>query len=162
MSDEAKLYPVYFKLVDLLKHNNARFREVSHQIEGKSEKVAALRGSTLQQGAKAMVLKVGKKYVLAVLSSSLRVDMQKVASAMNEKKASFASMEDAEKLSGCKMGAVPPFCFNNDLILIVDSSILKVPEIAFNAARLDRSIFLNTEDYIRITKPIVTEIAQSN
>ena len=151
---------IYLKLIDLLKRNNASFREVSHESEGRSDRVASLRGSSVEQGAKAMVLQAENKFVLAVIPGNLKVDFKKVAEAVNEKKATLASIEDAKELTHCEIGAIPPFVFNNKITLVVDISITKFDEIAFNAARLDRSIFLKTSDYLRIAKPIIKHITK--
>lgn len=45
------------------------------------------------------------------------------------------------------------------LELIVDPSLCDVPELDFNAARLDRSVALNTQDYLRLAAPRIARIA---
>lgn len=158
-------YPVYEQLVELLKGNNASFREVDHPAAGRSEEVAAARGTTLQQGAKAMVVyapitKKLKRYYLAVLPSDLKIDFAKFANAVGQQKISFAHPDAAKKMTGCDMNTVPPFSFNSDLQLVVDRKLKGEVEIAFNAARLDRSIILNTEDYLRITGVDLSDISE--
>ena len=56
--------------------------------------------------------------------------------------------------TACVFGAIPPFSFHPDLRLIADPLLFdRYPEIAFNAGQLDKSIILNTEDYLRIARP---------
>ena len=55
-------------------------------------------------------------------------------------------------------GTILPFSFHPELELIVDPGLLKHPEIYFNAARLDRSLALNTEDYVRLAEPRILPI----
>jgi hypothetical protein len=43
--------------------------------------------------------------------------------------------------------------FSAELELIADRSLLEVDELFFNAARLDRSVALSTEDYVQIAAP---------
>lgn len=50
-------------------------------------------------------------------------------------------------MSGSVSGTIPPFTFHPELRFIVDPELLSHPEIVFNAARLDRSLALNTQDY---------------
>jgi Ala-tRNA(Pro) deacylase len=71
----------------------------------------------------------------------------------------FASPEIAEELSGAPTGAVLPFSFHASLELIVDPALLESDEIYFNAARLDRSMALNTQAYIVVAKPRLAPIA---
>jgi Ala-tRNA(Pro) deacylase len=53
---------------------------------------------------------------------------------------------------------VLPFSFHPDLELVVDPALLQVPELFFNAGRLDRSMALVTEDYLRVARPRVEPI----
>ena len=69
-------------------------------------------------------------------------------------KASLASPAEVDTLTACVFGAIPPFSFHPDLRLIADPLLFdRYPEIAFNAGQLDKSIILNTEDYLRIARP---------
>lgn len=100
------------------------------------------------QGAKAMLCTVKGVvgHVLAVLPGDQRVDFKKVGQTVGGQKASLANAEQAQQLTGCVMGAVPPFALVDGVRLVVDPSLLeRYDEIAFNAGRLDRSIVLNSQ-----------------
>lgn len=71
----------------------------------------------------------------------------------------FASKEKAEALAGSPSGTILPFSFHRDLELVVDPALLEHGEIFFNAARLDRSMALSMQDYLRIAQPRVHSIA---
>jgi len=155
---------VFEKLVELFDRENAKYRVVEHEPEGRSDLVAAVRKTTVSQGAKAIVCKIksdtGERIVLAVLAGDKRLDIKAVARHVGGKKGSFAPSELAEELTGCKIGAIPPICFDGRLKLLVDKDFLdKEVEIAFNAGRLDRSIIMDTKDYIRVASPSVEKIA---
>ena len=72
---------------------------------------------------------------------------------------SFASTDKAEALAGSVSGTILPFSFTPELELVVDPGLLRHPEIYFNAARLDRSLALDTKDYIRLANPRIVPIA---
>jgi Ala-tRNA(Pro) deacylase len=150
---------IFDKLIKLLKDNNAKYRLVFHEIAGKSKEVSEIRGSSLEQGAKAMVLKTKDKYILAVLAAHLKLDLKKTSDILSQK-VSFASPEEVKEITGCYIGSVPPFSFDDRLTLLVDESITKVDEIAFNAGRLDASIFLDSRDYLEITKAKIADISK--
>ena len=153
---------MFDRLNELLLHENARFRVINHPAEGTSEKVAAIRGTLPGQGAKAMLCEVKALpdvLILAVLSGNRKVDFKKLGQAVGGKKASLVSPELAVKLTGCVMGAVPPFSFWPNVKLVVDPKLLdEHEEIAFNAGRLDTSMVLNAEDYRRIAAPLMAII----
>ncbi|HVF24958.1 MAG TPA: YbaK/EbsC family protein, partial [Anaerolineales bacterium] len=71
----------------------------------------------------------------------------------------MAQREKAQALTGCVIGAIPPFSFNEDLQVLADPIIQENAEVVFNAGRLDRSIFMDLADYIRIAKPQLVKIA---
>nr|WP_152992308.1 hypothetical protein [Nonomuraea pusilla] len=56
-------------------------------------------------------------------------------------------------------GTVVPFAHHPDLELVVDPGLLRVPEIFFDGARLDRPIAVVTDDYVRAASPRVAPIA---
>ena len=57
------------------------------------------------------------------------------------------------------MGAVPPFSLNPELAVVVDEELLANETLFFNAGRLDRSMELDTRDWIAVAKPRVARIA---
>ncbi|MFZ6688135.1 YbaK/prolyl-tRNA synthetase associated domain-containing protein [Undibacterium sp. SXout11W] len=148
---------MFEKLKTSLLANNARFKEIHHPSEGNSEKVAAVRGTEVGQGAKAMLCRAKEDenlLVLAVLPGDRKLDFKKLAQAIPCKKITLAPPEVATEKTGCVIGAIPPFSFSSDIRLIVDPDLLaRYEEIAFNAGRLDTSIVLNTQDYVRIAQP---------
>ncbi len=154
----------YSQLIAFLDQRGARYRLIDHAPEGRTEVVSPMRGNTLSQAAKCIVLmvKIGKKitkYVLGVVPGDARVDLNAVKALMGGTYISFASPDIAEKLAGSVAGTILPFSFNPELELIVDPSLLESDEIYFNAARLDRSMALKTSDYVALAKPRLERIA---
>ncbi|MBW5252862.1 YbaK/EbsC family protein [Streptomyces poriferorum] len=152
------------QIIDILDREKARYRIVEHMAEGRSEEVSAVRGTMVSQGAKALVCRVkgiDSPAVLAVLAGDRRADLKKIVAAVEGKKGGFAPSELAEQLTGCAIGAIPPLWLSGDgLPVIADADFLAAhEEIAFNAGRLDRSVVMATEDYVRIVEPAVASIA---
>jgi len=154
---------IFGRIVSLLDEGQARYRVIEHEPEGRSEHISRIRGNLPSQAAKAMVVAVktreGRRFALAILPGDRRVDFAAIAAALGGSKASFAQPAEAKRLTGCDMGAVPPFSFSDALALIVDPDLLRHEEIAFNAGRLDRSMFLATRSYLAIVKPRLVRIA---
>lgn len=154
---------MYTRLIALLDQHGAQYRLIDHAPEGRTELVSAMRGNTLSQAAKCIILmvKLGKKvtrYVLAVVPGDAKVDLQAVKALMQGTYVAFASTEIAERLAGSVTGTVLPFSFSSELEVIVDPTLLENDEIYFNAARLDRSMALATKDYLAIASPRLLRI----
>lgn len=159
MADDA-----YARLIALLDDAGARYRLIDHAPEGRTEVVSPLRGNALAQAAKCLVamVKIGKKrtrYVLAVVPGDVRVDLNAIKALFGGTYVSFASRDVAERLAGSVAGTILPFSFAEELELIVDPALLANEEIFFNAARLDRSMALNTMDYRALARPRLERIA---
>ena len=155
---------VFDRLVALLRDAKARFRVIEHEAEGRSEKISVIRGNRPEQAAKAMVLDVrggggGKRTVLAILPGNRKLDFDAVAALFEARKCGFASPQSAQALTGCAMGAVPPFSLNPDLSVVVDEDLLANQTLFFNAGRLDRSMELDTRDWIAVARPRIARIA---
>ena len=158
--------PVYLQLVGLLDEQGARYRVIEHPAAGKSEEVARIRGTEVGQGAKAMACKLRMpegppQHVLAVLAADRQLDLAALAACRGAKRASLMSPQEIAMLTGCVLGAIPPFSFHAGLELVADPELFaRFAEIAFNAGRLDASIVLAADDYLRIARPRMAEIRQ--
>lgn len=155
----------YDTLIGLLDGRGAHYRIIDHPPEGRTELVSAMRGHDPAQAAKCIIVmvKLGKKtkrWVLAVVPGDVRVDLGAVKELLGGTYASFAAPDAAERLSGSVSGTILPFSFDAELELIADPAVLGHEEIFFNAARLDRSLALDTADYSAIARPRLEPIAQ--
>lgn len=155
---------VFDRLVDLLNNAKARFRVIEHEPEGRSEAISVIRGNRPDQAAKAMVLDLrggggGKRHVLAILPGNRKLDFSAVATLFEARKCGFASPDTAQALTGCVMGSVPPFSLDPALAIVVDQDLLANGTLFFNAGRLDRSMELDTKDWLAVAQPRIAKIA---
>lgn len=96
--------------------------------------------------------------MLAAIAGEARLDLGSVKALLGGTYAGFAATEKAEELAGSVTGTVLPFSYSPQLELLADPGLLGRPIMYFNAARLDRSIELSTEDYVRLASPRVAPI----
>lgn len=158
MTDDVIGTGTHQQLITLLTEQGACFRVMEHEAVGKCEAVSEIRGTDLRQGAKALVCKVKgngvKKHVLAILAADLQADLSQLASHFGGLKASLASPAEVDALTACVFGAIPPFSFHPDLALVADPLLFeRFDEIAFNAGLLEKSVIMDTQDYLRIARP---------
>ncbi|WP_378729522.1 YbaK/EbsC family protein [Nocardia brasiliensis] len=154
---------LYERLIGDLNAAGARYRLIDHAPEGRTELVSAMRGHDVAAAAKCLIVmvKIGKKqtrHVLAVVPGHARLDLQAVKALHEGTYVAFASKEKAEQLAGSVSGTVLPFSYHPELEVIADPALLTVPELYFNAARLDRSLAVATEDYLRVAAPRIAPI----
>lgn len=155
---------VHEELKSLLTREGAVFRVIEHPAEGRTEYITQIRGNRLEQAIKSLVVQVRMSrkenlYCLANVPGDCRLDLESIRAHFNAESAAMAPREKAQSLTGCVLGAIPPFSFNESLILLADPLIRENEEVVFNAGRLDRSIFMRLEDYERIAAPQWVRIA---
>jgi Ala-tRNA(Pro) deacylase len=144
------------RIFSLLDSEQCRYEVIRHVPMGETVSASRLRGHDLREAAKSLVLEAtdrdGKtrRYYLAVVPGHRRVDLKFLRSVLNAKNVQFAPEEKAKELTGCVMGAVPPFTFHKDLRVMLDMTLMEVDRLVFNAGELDVSVAMPTQDYLRI------------
>lgn len=155
---------IHKQLCDLLDREGATYRVIEHEPEGRTEVIAKIRGNRIEQSIKSIVVQVrlNRKeniYCLANVPGDCRIDFAGIKRHFHADSVAFASREKAQELTGCAIGAIPPFSFNDQLQVLADPFIQQNEDVVFNAGSLERSIFMNLDDYLRIAKPQITQIA---
>jgi Ala-tRNA(Pro) deacylase len=155
---------IHKQLCDLLDREGATYRVIEHEPEGRTEVIAKIRGNRIEQSIKSIVVQVrlNRKeniYCLANVPGDCRIDFAGIKRHFHADSVAFASREKAQVLTNCVIGAIPPFSFNDQLQVLADPLIQGNEEVVFNAGRLDRSIFMKLDDYLRIANPQITQIA---
>jgi Ala-tRNA(Pro) deacylase len=155
---------IHQQLCDLLDREGAHYRVIEHEPEGKTELIARIRGNRIEQSIKSIVIQVRQKkketiYCLANVPGDCRIDFDGIKRYFNADSAAFASREQAQELTSCLIGSIPPFSFSDQLLVLADPLIQENEEVVFNAGRLDQSIFMKLKDYLRIAKPQLVKIA---
>jgi Ala-tRNA(Pro) deacylase len=159
------LKDIHEHLRALLDREEAVYRVIEHEPEGRTEVIAKIRGNRIEQSIKSMVLQIRLNrreniYCLANIPGDCRVDFEAVKSHFQADSVAFAKREKAQELTGCTIGAIPPFSFSERLQLLADPLIQQNEEVVFNAGRLDQSIMMRLSDYIRIARPQLVPIAR--
>lgn len=149
---------IHQQLCALLDGEGAVYRVVEHVPEGRTELIARIRGNRLEQAIKSIVVQVRinkkeNRYCLANVPGDRRVDLDAIRAHFGAAGTGVATRDRAEALTGCVIGAIPPFSFNPQLMVLADPLLRENEEVVFNAGRLDRSIFMRSEDYVRIARP---------
>src|SRR5215831_15965060 len=124
---------VFDRLEALLHHQAVEFTVLRHEPVFTSEQAATVRGTTLSSGAKALVLKAGDSFVLAVLPADRKLDSKKARDALGVKGLRFATKEEVEQLTGLQPGSIPPFGSLFGLKTHCDPSLGENESINFNA-----------------------------
>jgi len=139
--------------VTLLRSEGVDFQLVHHDAVTTSAEAAAVRGTELCSGAKAMLVKAKAGFVLAVLAADRKVNWKLLAPLVDDKGARFANDDELRTATGLTKGAVPPLGVLFGLRTLYDRSLLEVESVNFNAGTHTDSIAMSAGDVIRIETP---------
>jgi len=151
---------LFEKIVDALNKEKILYKILEHKAVYTSQEAAQVRGTQLKQGAKALVCKLEKGFIQAVISAAKELDTEKLKKILDVKNIALASADDVKKIAGISIGAVPPFGNLFGVHVYLDKSIMENDEVAFNAGLHTKSIIMKATDLLKITGGKIGEFSK--
>jgi Ala-tRNA(Pro) deacylase len=143
---------IFDKLSRVLADKSVSFEVLRHEPVFTSEEAAAIRGTPLASGAKALVCKADDRFLMIVLPADRKLSSKSVRKA-GVKSLRFASREEVEQLTGLAPGSIPPFGSLFGLETWCDERLSQQPRINFNAGDHAISLSMAYSDYIAAEHP---------
>jgi Ala-tRNA(Pro) deacylase len=151
---------VFDRLSEKLRTAGVEFETLHHAPVFTSEEAAAVRGTTLASGAKALVCKLDDSFVLIVLPADRKLASKRVRQSAGAKSLRFATREEVAERTGLAPGSIPPFGSLFGLPTWCDSGLTDETRINFNAGDHAISISMQLADFIRVEQPRLGEFAE--
>ena len=143
---------------------NLPYRVMAFEAKDKNaEEVTRETGFPLGQVVKTLLVRgISKKYYLALCPGDKQVGLKAMAKAVNEKIVEMADREEVPKITGYFIGGVSPLGTHRPLPVVMESSILNLPEIAVSAGQWGCQAVLRPQDLLSAlgTRASVAPIAQ--
>lgn len=152
--------PVTQRLEHWLREAGVAFEIFEHAPVHTSEEAARARGTRLEEGAKALVVRAEDRYVHLVLPAHLKADNTLLRALLGTRKLRFATPEELSALTGCAPGAVPPFGNLFGLPVLVDEELCRNERVAFNAGSNSVSVTMRGGDLVRLSGATVCRFAR--
>ncbi len=149
---------IFERLHDWLEQSGVPFSVLRHEPVYTSEQAAAVRGTPLASGAKALVMKADDDFLMLVLPADRKLDSRKARAALGVKSLRFASREEVERLTGLQPGSIPPFGSLFGLRTCCDPDLPANASINFNAGDHSISVHMACPDYLALEKPALLSI----
>jgi Ala-tRNA(Pro) deacylase len=149
---------VFERLQDWLTHSSIPFAVLHHEAVFTSEQAAAVRGTSLASGAKALIVKGGDRFLLLVLPADRKLDSRKARDVLGVKALRFATREEVLELTGLQPGSIPPFGSLFQLPTYCDPALADNASINFNAGDHTISVQMAYGDFITVEKPMMASL----
>jgi len=151
---------VFDSVSQLLTAKSIDFDILRHAPVYTSEEAAAVRGTPLASGAKALICKADDQFVMIVLPADRKLASKAVRKAGGIKSLRFASREEVEQFTGLTPGSIPPFGSLFGLATWCDERLADHQRINFNAGDHSISISMTYDDYIAAEQPRLGQYAE--
>jgi Ala-tRNA(Pro) deacylase len=150
---------VFDRLERLLTLAGVAFDVLRHEPVFTSSEAAAVRGTPLASGAKALVCKADERFVMIVLPADRKLASKLVRQSQGWKSLRFADRAEVAQLTGLEPGSIPPFGSLFELPTLCDVRLGEHDRINFNAGDHAISISLRYDDYCAVEKPTLGQFA---
>ncbi len=150
---------VFERIRHLLDENNVAYEVLRHEPVYTSEEAAAVRGTPLASGAKALICKGDDQIVMFILPADRRLASREIRRSRKWRKLRFLSRDEVLELTGLQPGSIPPFGHLFDLPTLCDDRLAENERINFNAGDHSISVSMRYEDYLRVENPEMGEFA---
>ena len=135
------------KLSDYLSRAGVPYEVLSHAPTKTSSETAEVAHVTGERVAKAVVLHDERGYVLAVVPSSHRVELDSLQSLLKRRLSLATEGEIAGLFPDCERGAVPALGAAYGLGTVVDDSLKTQPDVYFEAGDHRTLVHVNASDF---------------
>jgi len=152
--------PVFTRLCHLLDSKQLTYEILHHSPVFTSEEAAAIRGTTLASGAKALICKVNEQFVLIVLPADRKLASKLARKAIGGKSLRFATKEEVLEKTSLTPGSIPPFGSLFGLPTWCDEQLAQQPQLNFNAGDHAISLKLSYETYLKAELPRIAPLAE--
>jgi Ala-tRNA(Pro) deacylase len=149
---------VFERVEEKLRQAGVPFTVTRHAPVFTSEEAAAVRGTPLASGAKALVVKVGDAFALLVMPADRKLESKTARSSLGVKAIRFATGEEVERLTGLKPGSIPPFGSLFGLPTHCDPALGANESINFNAGDHSISVHMAYADFVRAEAPSLKQL----
>ncbi len=151
---------VFTRICQLLDGKTLPYIVLRHIPVFTSEEAAAVRGTPLASGAKALICKVDDRFVLIVLPADRKLASKLARKSLGGKSIRFATKEEVLERTGLAPGSIPPFGSLFQLPTWCDHALAQQQQINFNAGDHEISVSLTFETYRDAERPTMGQLAE--
>jgi Ala-tRNA(Pro) deacylase len=150
---DASTESVFQRIERLLRGQGVPFQVLRHAPVFTSAEAAAVRGTPLASGAKALICKADGDFLMFVLPADQKLASKQVRQERRWKSLRFADKEEVLKMTGLAPGSIPPFGSLFGLPTLCDERLGEHATINFNAGDHAISVSMTYADYVMAEKP---------
>jgi Ala-tRNA(Pro) deacylase len=126
------------------------FEVIAHKHTQSSKESAGAAHVKSSQLAKAVIVKEGDDFMMAIVPSDYRVHLGKLQQLFDREVGLATENELAQLFPDCEMGAIPPLGTAYKMITLVDRALLNRPEVYFESGDHEHLIKVSGEEFAHL------------
>jgi Ala-tRNA(Pro) deacylase len=149
--------------LDYLRSRGVWYEPLLHRPASSSTKRAGCVHVPGRRVAKAVLVRAGESFVLAVLPSTARIDLVRLSGVVGEavSRVRLATLDElCEVFPDCEPGVVPAFGQLYGLKTLVDSALADSTEIVMGANTRHEGVRMLFSDFQRLEQPVAASFAR--
>jgi Ala-tRNA(Pro) deacylase len=142
---------------DFLRSRGVWFQTLLHQPASCSTKRARSMHIPGHSVAKAVLIRAGESFLVAILPSTSRIDLDRLSEVVGAPAASvrLATAEELyEIFPDCEPGVVPPFGRLYGLPTLLEQRLAEQPEIVIGTNTRHEGVFMRFADFLAVAEPV--------
>lgn len=151
---------VFGRVCALLDGAGVAYDVLRHEPVYTSAEAAAVRGTPLASGAKALVCKADEQFVMFVVPADRKLDSKQVRKSLGWRSLRFGTADEVLERTGLRPGSIPPFGSLFALPTFCDERLGEHERINFNAGDHAISISMPYADYLKAEAPSLGQFAE--
>lgn len=142
-----------------LEHLGVSFKRHTHPTTYTAQQLAAVEHVSGYNVAKPVIVREPDGYAMCVLPAPTRLDLDRVAAALDDPQVELATEEEmADLFPDCELGAEPPVGAMFGMKTVVDEQLMDDDVLVMQAGTHTEAIEMRRADWERICNPIVAPI----
>jgi Ala-tRNA(Pro) deacylase len=149
------------RLRTLLDERHVAYEVLGHSRDYTAQETAAHTHTRGREFAKAVIVRAGDGYVMAVLPAHHEVDLERLGAALGHGAVELASEEEIARVCpDCEPGAIPPFGNLWELSVVASLALTEDERITCNAGSHREAIRLAWNDFRRVVEPRLLDFSR--
>lgn len=139
-----------------LEQSGVRYQWLEHAPTYTSQELAQTEHISGHNVVKPVLVQADGHFVMAVLPASHKIDLERLRTELRAQNVSLADETQLRVLfSDCEVGAEPPIGQLYGVPMIMDDSLMRDKDIAFQAGTHQDAVRMSFEDFLKLSKPSV-------
>ena len=143
-------------VMEYLKSQDCAYRVTEHEPVYTAEQLATIEHIPPRKVAKPVIVRVGGKYYVCVLSADRRIDLYAIQKRLKARNVRLASEHEMANLFGdSDLGAETPIGTMYGLPTLMDKKLTKDKEMVFQAGTHEQTVWMSMEEFIKLANPTI-------